>query len=79
VMDAREIGIKVQDATGVTFRRMKVGWTSLHDTKNGSYSTYPVGCTNVLIEECDCVGSSDAGIYVGQSKNIVVRKNNVHE
>ncbi|MBP6732851.1 MAG: right-handed parallel beta-helix repeat-containing protein, partial [Chitinophagales bacterium] len=77
VLDAKGDCIKVQDATNVTFRRMKVGWTSLHDTKNGSYSTYPVGCSNVLIEECDVFGSSDAGIYVGQSKNIIVRKNNV--
>ena len=79
VLDAKGDCIKVQDATNVTFRRMKVGWTSLHDTKNGSYSTYPVGCSNVLIEECDVFGSSDAGIYVGQSKNIIVRKNNVHD
>ncbi len=79
VLDAKGDCIKVQDAIGVTFRRMKMGWTSLHDTKNGSYATYPVGCTNVLIEECDVFGSSDAGIYVGQSKNIVVRRNNVHD
>lgn len=79
VLDAKGDCIKVQDATNVTFRRMKVGWTSLHDTKNGSYSTYPVGCTNVLIEECEVFGSADAGIYVGQSKNIIVRKNNVHD
>ncbi|HRG90620.1 MAG TPA: parallel beta-helix domain-containing protein [Chitinophagales bacterium] len=79
VLDAKGDCIKVQDATNVTFRRLRVGWTSLHDPKNGSYSTYPVGCTNVLIEECDVFGSSDAGVYVGQSKNIVVRKNNVHD
>lgn len=79
VLDAKGDCIKVQDATNVTFRRLKMGWTSLHDTKNGSYSTYPVGCTNVLIEECDVFGSSDAGVYVGQSKNIIVRKNNVHD
>ena len=79
VLDAKGDCIKVQDATNVTFRRLKVGWTSLHDTKNGSYSTYPVGCTNVLIEECDVFGSADAGVYVGQSKNIIVRKNNVHD
>lgn len=79
VLDAKGDCIKVQDATNVTFRRMKVGWTSLHDTKNGSYGTYPVGCTNVLIEDCEVYGSADAGIYVGQSKNIVVRRNHVHD
>ncbi len=79
VLDAKGDCIKVQDATNVTFRRMRVGWTALHDVKNGSYGTYPVGCTNVLIEECEVFGSSDAGIYVGQSKSIVVRKNHVHD
>ena len=71
--------IKVQDATNVTFRRLKVGWSSVHDPKNGSYGTYPVGCTNVLIEDCEVFGSSDAGVYVGQCKNVVVRRNHVHD
>lgn len=79
VMDAKGDNIKVQDATNVTFRRLKVGWSNLHDPKNGAYGTYPVGCTNVLIEECEVFGSSDAGVYVGQSKNIIVRKNHVHD
>ncbi|MDB5282620.1 MAG: hypothetical protein JWO06_1695 [Bacteroidota bacterium] len=79
LVEAKGDCIKVQDANNVTFRRLKVGWSSLHDPKNGSYGTYPVGCTNVLIEECEVFGSSDAGVYVGQSKNIIVRKNNVHD
>lgn len=79
VLDAKGDCIKVQDANNVTFRRMKMGWTSLHDPKNGSYATYPVGCNGVLIEDCEVFGSSDAGIYVGQSKNIIVRKNYVHD
>ena len=27
-----------------------------------------------LIEDCEAIGASDAGIYVGQSKNIIVRR-----
>ncbi len=79
VLDPKGDCIKVQDATNVTFRRLRVGWNSLHDPKNGSYGTYPVGCTNVLIEDCEVFGSSDAGVYVGQSKNIIVRRNRVHD
>ncbi|MCS6933752.1 MAG: right-handed parallel beta-helix repeat-containing protein [Chitinophagales bacterium] len=79
ILDAKGDCIKVQDANNVVFRRLKVGWTSLHDTKNGSYGTYPVGCNGVLIEDCEVFGSSDAGIYVGQSKNIIVRRNYVHD
>ncbi len=79
ILDAKGDCIKVQDGTNVTFRRVKSGWTTLHSTSNGSYGIYPVSCTNVLIEECEIMGSSDAGIYVGQSKNVVVRKNKVHD
>ncbi|MCS6819447.1 MAG: right-handed parallel beta-helix repeat-containing protein [Chitinophagales bacterium] len=79
VLDAKGDCIKVQDATGVVFRNLKVGWTALHSTKNGSYGIYPVGCTDVLVEHCEIFGSSDAGAYVGQSKNIIVRNNYVHD
>jgi len=34
---------------------------------------YPVESTNVLIDGCVAIGASDAGIYVGQSQNIIVR------
>ena len=36
-------------------------------------------CTDVLIEGCKVIGASDAGIYVGQSQNIVVRRNTVRQ
>lgn len=35
-------------------------------------------CTNVLIEGCTAIGASDAGIYVGQSKNIIVRNSRAY-
>jgi parallel beta-helix repeat protein len=79
ILDAKGDCIKVQDANGITFRNLKVGWKALHSTSNGSYGIYPVGCTNVLVENCEIFGSSDAGAYVGQSKNIIVRNCNVHD
>lgn len=79
IIDAKGDCIKLEDVMGVTIRRVKTGWTTLHSTANGSYALYPVGCSNVLIEECEVFGSSDAGVYVGQSKNIIVRKNKVHD
>ena len=36
-------------------------------------------CTDVLIEGCKVAGASDAGIYVGQSTNIIVRRNTVEK
>ncbi|MFN8309103.1 MAG: parallel beta-helix domain-containing protein [Chitinophagales bacterium] len=79
IKDAKGDCIKIQDATNVTIRRVKSGWTAVHSTSNGSYGLYPVASTNVLIEDCEVYGSSDAGIYVGQSKNIIVRRNKVHD
>jgi parallel beta-helix repeat protein len=79
IIDAKGDCIKLEDVMNVTIRRVKTGWTDLHATTNGSYAMYPVQCTNVLIEDCEVYGSSDAGIYVGQSKNIIVRKNKVHD
>ncbi|HEY0262194.1 MAG TPA: parallel beta-helix domain-containing protein, partial [Chitinophagales bacterium] len=78
ILNAKGDNIKVQDAQGITFRRIKSGWETEGSTLNGSYGVYPVGSTNVLIEDCEVFGSSDAGVYVGQSKNIIVRRNHVH-
>jgi uncharacterized repeat protein (TIGR03806 family) len=45
------------------------GWAT-----NGAYAFYPVICHHVLIEDSISVGSSDAGVYVGQSSDILVRR-----
>ncbi len=66
--------LKIDDVEGVTVRRVKAGWPTA-STLNGAYAIYPVGCQNVLIEDSYASGASDTGIYVGQSKNIVVRRN----
>lgn len=71
-------GIRVTGATGVTFRNVKVTWDGEPSSANGAYALYPVSSTNVLIEDCEIVGASDAGLYVGQSHNIIVRRNIVH-
>ncbi len=66
--------LKIDDVDGVTVRRVKAGWPKAQ-TGNGSYAIYPVGSTDVLIEDSYASGASDTGIYVGQSRNIVVRRN----
>jgi parallel beta-helix repeat protein len=52
-----------------------VRWTGGPAQENGAYGLYPVRSQNVLIEGCTVSGASDAGIYVGQSRNIIVRRN----
>jgi parallel beta-helix repeat protein len=65
--------VKVEGSNGVVFRRVSTLWHNEGNPKNGAYGLYPVNCKNVLIESCVAEGASDAGIYVGQSENIIVR------
>ena len=75
IEDSKGDALKVNGANGLVIRRVRAEWTGGPNEKNGSYGLYPVQCKNVLIENSVSIGASDAGIYVGQSKNIVVRRN----
>jgi parallel beta-helix repeat protein len=66
--------IKVLGADGVIFRDVRTEWTGGPSPDNGAYGIYPVQCSNVLIEDCVAIGASDAGIYVGQSHDVIVRR-----
>ena len=78
VEDSKGDAIKTQDINGITFTRVRAEWTNGPDEKNGAYGLYPVLCENVIIEESKAIGASDAGIYVGQSTNIIVRNSEVY-
>lgn len=75
IEDARGDGIKAKGVDRFTVRDLAVVWTGGPKASNGGYGVYPVASSNVLIERVTVRGASDAGIYVGQSKNIVVRNN----
>jgi parallel beta-helix repeat protein len=64
-------GITVHGGRNATFRKLLVENTGL-------YGVYPVECQGVLIEECTVSRIKDAGIYVGQSRDIIVRNNTVY-
>ena len=68
-------GIRADDVEDITFRRIKILWSSPEVEEHGAYGLYPVGCTRVVIENSVVDGASDAGIYVGQSNMIIVRDN----
>ena len=74
IQDTKGDALKIEKSRGVTIRRVKTEWTRGPNEENGAYGIYPVQCENVLIEESVAIGASDAGIYVGQSKNIIVRR-----
>jgi parallel beta-helix repeat protein len=79
VEDTKGNAIKVVGAKNVTFRNVRTEWTGEPKTSNGAYGVYPVQCENVLIDGCIVRGAADAGVYVGQSRRIVVKNCRVFE
>jgi parallel beta-helix repeat protein len=73
VQDTKGDAIKVSDSKNIIFRDVNTTWTDGAKEENGGYGLYPVSCENVLMEKCEASYSSDAGIYVGQSINVIVR------
>jgi parallel beta-helix repeat protein len=73
VEDPKGDGVKSKGSDQITFRNLRVEWTGGPSEKNGAYGVYPVSSKNVLIDGVTVRGAADAGIYVGQSENIVVR------
>lgn len=75
VVDSVKDGIKVEYTDGVVFRRVHATWRAVNSPENGPYGIYPVHVTNVLVEESVASNASDAGLYVGQCQNAIVRNN----
>jgi parallel beta-helix repeat protein len=75
IVDAKKDGIRVEDSARVTFRRIKVDWSAGPDAGNGAYGIYPVKSSQVLVEQSEARHASDAGLYVGQCRHVVVRDN----
>lgn len=73
VIDAKGDAIKVIGADGIAMINLRTEWTGGPKSTNGAYGLYPVESKDVYIDGCIAIGASDAGIYVGQSKNIIVK------
>ncbi|MFM9853752.1 MAG: parallel beta-helix domain-containing protein [Sphingomonadaceae bacterium] len=73
IEDSRGDGIKSKGADRIVYANLRVEWTGGPKESNGSYGIYPVESQDVLIDQVVVKGASDAGIYVGQSRNIIVR------
>lgn len=74
VLNTKGDGIKSKGADRIVYHQLRVEWTAGPKETNGAYGIYPVESTDVLIDSVYVRGASDAGIYVGQSKNIIVRE-----
>lgn len=79
IEDTAGNGLFVTSANGVVMDTMRAEWTTdPQNTSTMAYGLYPVNCDNVLVTNSIVVGSRDAGVYVGQSTNIRVTKNDVY-
>jgi parallel beta-helix repeat protein len=79
VENARGNGIKSKGSDGISFVNLRVEWTGGAKASNGAYGVYPVSSRHVLIDRVTVKGASDAGIYVGQSSQIVVRNSRAEQ
>jgi parallel beta-helix repeat protein len=71
VRDYTANGIMVNLGSDIVMRDLRLSNTGL-------YGLYPVEVSGVIIEDCEVTGVRDAGIYVGQSRDIAVRRSKVH-
>ncbi|MBX3258036.1 MAG: right-handed parallel beta-helix repeat-containing protein [Chitinophagaceae bacterium] len=72
IRDSKGDLLKINNSRDVVITDLNAVWKTA-DSTSGGYAIYPVMCKNVLIENCYAEGSSDAGIYVGQSDSAIVR------
>ena len=72
-------GIRGDDVAGITFDDVSVEWAEKLSMESGAYGLYPVGSSDVVIRNSRVFGARDAGIYVGQSTNILVEDNEAYD
>ena len=75
IEDAAGDNLKITECDTVLIRNIRSAWTGKASTANGAYGIYPVLSNNLIIENCEAIGASDAGIYVGQSDQVIIRNN----
>jgi cytochrome c peroxidase len=71
--------VRNYSGNGVTTTKARdIVMRDLITDNTGLYGVYPVESENILVERCTATRIRDAGIYVGQSKNAIVRDNHVY-
>ncbi len=71
-------GIRATGVKDITFRKVAVIWDANESLENGAYGLYPVSSEGVVIEGCVVKGARDAGVYVGQSKRVLLVDNEAY-
>jgi len=75
IEDTAGDALTIQGCSNIIVRRVRTEFSRCPNSGNGPYGIYPVECKNLLVEESVARGAADAGIYVGQSQNVVIRRN----
>lgn len=75
IEDTRGDALKISGGENIIIRRVRTEWTGGPNTSNGAYGIYPVQTKNVLMEENVAIAAADAGLYIGQSQNVIIRNN----
>jgi parallel beta-helix repeat protein len=70
--------IQVKGANGIIFEKVNVNWLDANALAHGANGLHPVQSQNILIDGCEVSGARDTGIYVGESFNIIVSNNSLH-
>ncbi len=78
VIETAGDGVRADSVRNVFFSRVSVIWSTPSSLGNGAYGLYPVNSLGVTIDGCTVTGARDAGIYVGQSSNIIVRNSEAY-
>jgi parallel beta-helix repeat protein len=79
IQNTKGDALKINEGENIIIRGVRARWTDGPSGHNGPYGLYPVQTVNLLVEDSEAIGASDAGIYVGQSRNIVVRNNTARQ
>lgn len=77
IEDTAGDALKINEGRNIVIRRVRTEWTNGPDQRIGAYGVYLVRAENVLLEDSVAIGGSDAGVYIGQSRDVVVRDNRV--
>ncbi|MCR9143230.1 MAG: right-handed parallel beta-helix repeat-containing protein [bacterium] len=78
IVDSPKNAVEIRLSENIHIDRVTTTWSITQGPergKNGAYGFYPVNVSNVLLENSESFYASDAGIYVGQCINAVVRNN----
>ncbi len=78
ILDSGKNGLEIRLSQNILIDGVVVRWSNTTGDgmqKNGAYGIYPVNVQNIVLQNSESYFASDAGLYVGQCINALVRYN----